>query len=238
MHGMKKWGLIAGLLLASLTAATLVTLDHGEPKASALGKEPMTDLPWHIEKLPSGDTQVFGLTLAAQPEASSTLGDAQRRWASDFELAVVAAPGESGALEAYVSTATMGFIIGKLVVTAQVSPEVIQGFRERAAKVDYMNSTTRKYRLNATDQALALRSPILALAFIPQANLDDDIVKARFGEPTERVRSNAHEEHWLYPDKGVGITLDSEGKELLQYVAPAQFMRLREPLKQSAPSAH
>ena len=231
---MKKWGLIAGLLVASLAAATFIALDHGDPKVSKADQEPMNGLPWHITPLPSGDTQVFGLRLAAQPEAASTLGDVQRRWASDFQMAVVAAPGENGTLEAYVETATMGVIIGKLVVTTQVSPQVIQGFRERAAKVGYMNSSTRKYSLSASDQALALRSPILALAFIPQANLDDAIVKARFGEPAERVRSNAHAEHWLYPDKGLGITLDSEGKELLQYVAPAQFTRLREPLRQPA----
>ncbi|MDI1259740.1 hypothetical protein [Aquabacterium sp.] len=231
---MKKWELIAGLLVASLAAATFIALDHGEPKMSSPEQAPMKELPWQIQQLPSGDTQVFGLTLSAHPEAASTLGDVQRRWASDFQMAVVAAPGENGTLEAYVETATMGFIIGKLVVTAQVSPQVIQGFRERAANVGYMNSSTRKYRLNATDQAQALRSPILALAFIPQANLDDDIVKARFGKPAERVRTNAHSEHWLYPEKGLGITLDSEGKELLQYVAPAQFMHLREPLRQPA----
>ncbi|MDO9005663.1 MAG: hypothetical protein Q7V20_19620 [Aquabacterium sp.] len=231
---MNKWGLIAGLLVASLAAATFIALDHGDPKGVKPNQVPMHDLPWHITPLSSGGTQVFGLRLAEQPEAASTLGDVQRRWASDFQMAVVAAPGENGTLEAYVESATMGFIIGKLVVTAQVSPQVIQGFRERAAKVGYMNSNTRKYSLNADDQALALRSPILALAFIPQANLDDAIVKARFGKPAERVRSNAHAEHWLYPDKGLGITLDSEGKELLQYVAPAQFARLREPLRQPA----
>lgn len=231
---MKKWGLIAGLLVGSLAVATFVALDHGDPNVSKPDQAPMNELPWHITPLPSGGTQVFGLKLAAQPEAASTLGDAQRRWASDFQMAVVAAPGENGTLEAYVETATMGFIIGKLVVTAQLGPQVIQGFRERAAKVDYMNSSTRKYRLSAEDQALALRAPVLALAFIPQANLDEDIVKARFGMPAERVRSNAHAEHWLYPDKGLGITLDSEGKELLQYVAPAQFMRLREPLRTPA----
>ncbi|CAH0348745.1 hypothetical protein [Aquabacterium sp. CECT 9606] len=231
---MKKWGLIAGLLVASVAVATFVALDHGAPAESNADPNPMNVLPWHIEPLPSGDTQVFGLRLSARPEAASTLGDVQRRWASDFQMAVVAAPGETGSLEAYVETATMGFIIGKLVVTAQLGPQVINGFRERAAKVDYMNSSTRKYRLSPEDQALALRAPILALAFIPQANLDEDIVKARFGMPAERVRSNAHAEHWLYPDKGLGITLDSEGKELLQYVAPAQFMRLREPLRTPA----
>lgn len=231
---MNKWGLIAGLLVASLAVATFIALDPGDPKVPKPDQASMHGLPWQITPLPSGDTQVFGLRLAAQPEAASTLGDVQRRWASDFQMAVVAAPDENGTLEAYVESATMGFIIGKLVVTAQVSPQVIQGFRERAANVGYMNSSTRKYRLSAEDQALALRSPILALAFIPQANLDEAIVKARFGEPAERVRSNAHAEHWLYPDKGLGITLDSEGKELLQYVAPAQFTQLREPLRQPA----
>ena len=37
-------------------------------------------------------------------------------------------------------------------------------------------------------------------------------------------------EHFLYPDKGLDLVLDSKGKEVLQYVAPADFARLRAPL--------
>jgi hypothetical protein len=232
---MKKLGLILGLVLASLALAGLIVFGHARDDEDASGGKSadQTGLPWQIEALPSGASRVFGLTLADSPQTASTLGDAQSRWAADFQMAVIAAPGENGTLEAYVESAVLGFVTGKLVITAQVSPQVIQGFRERAAKTEYMDSTTRRYRLSAADAETALKSPILALAFIPQAQLDADVVSARFGAPAQRLRGNEHQEHWLYPDKGLSITLDSEGKELLQYVAPAHFARLRDPLRAS-----
>jgi hypothetical protein len=36
--------------------------------------------------------------------------------------------------------------------------------------------------------------------------------------------------HLLYPEKGLDVVVDSDGKELLQYVAPRNFAELREPL--------
>ena len=36
--------------------------------------------------------------------------------------------------------------------------------------------------------------------------------------------------HLLYPDKGLDVVVDGNGKELLQYVAPRDFAELREPL--------
>jgi hypothetical protein len=58
-------------------------------------------------------------------------------------------------------------------------------------------------------------------------------VTSRFGRPSERIRSSESVEHYLYPDRGLDVVLDSKGKELLQYVAPQQFELLREPLLRS-----
>lgn len=227
----RKSAWIAGLLVTSLLLAGLAALDRLDtPTARPADRTPLRELPWRIQRLPSGDTRVFGLTLATRPEAASTMQDAQNRWAPAFQMAVVTAPGEAGMLEGQVDPATMGFITGRLVVTAQATPEAIKGYCDHAVKVDAVNGQTRHYHLNATDTVQALRSPILALTFVPQANLDEDTVKAHFGEPAERVRRNAHAEHWLYPDQGLGITVDSQGQETLQYVAPGRFAQLRQPV--------
>jgi hypothetical protein len=103
--------------------------------------------------------------------------------------------------------------------------------RERAVKSAFMDGTTRKYTLAAADLQTAMQAPIQSLSFIPQANLDEATAVGRFGQPAERVRSNDHVEHFLYPGKGLDLVLDTEGKELLQYVAPARFALLRAPLK-------
>ncbi len=186
---------------------------------------PSSGLPWQIETLPGGEAQVFGLTLGR-----STLADARARFGTEMQLAVIAEPGEDGNVEGYYESVTAGFVAGKLIVTAELSPELIAGMRERAPKTQYMQSTTRRATLAPADEAAALAAPIRGLAFIPGAQLDEAVILERFGQPAERIRVNAHQEHLLYPGKGLDLVLDSKGRELLQYVAPARFEALRAPL--------
>ena len=186
---------------------------------------PSSGLPWQIETLPGGEAQVFGLTLGR-----STLADARARFGTEMQLAVIAEPGEDGNVEGYYESVTAGFVAGKLIVTAELSPELIAGMRERAPKTQYMQSTTRRATLAPADEAAALAAPIRGLAFIPGAQLDEAVILERFGQPAERIRVSDHLEHLLYPSRGLDVVLDSKGRELLQYVAPARFEALRAPL--------
>jgi len=212
------------LALAILVGPAVWQFSRHTPQAV-----PTTGLPWQIETLPGGESKVFDLTLG-----HSTLADARKRFGDDMPLAVVAEPNESGNVEGYYENVTAGFVAGRLIVTADLPPAVIDAMRERSPKTEYMQSTTRKARLADSDFAAALAAPIRALSFIPAAQLDEDIVIQRFGQPTERIRVNEHVEHLLYPARGLDLVLDSKGKELLQYVAPARFEALRAPLKAQA----
>jgi len=232
---MNKVWIVGGAVVAALGLSALI-VGGRSPQGSGVtaSQAAPSGLPWEIEVQPGGTSRVMGLVLS-QSEAGSTLADAQQRWGENTQIAIIAAPGEDGTLEAFVDPAQAGFISGKVVITAYLPAAEVRGMRERAIKSDFMESTTRKYTIATADMAAALKAPITAVSFIPQANLDEATVLARFGPPAERVRSNGHLEHFLYPDKGLDIALDTEGKELLQYVAPSQFERLRAPLKASQP---
>lgn len=209
---------VVALVLAVLAAPLLF-----KPTA-APDHRPVEGLPWQIDVTPEG-TRVFGLTLGR-----STLADARARFGAELQVAVVAAPGETGALEAYVANATLGAVTGRLVLTVDLSAEELRGLRERAAKAEYMESTTRKYQLAPTDLARVMDRPIAAITLIPSANLDEATVRQRFGTPAEQLGGGKSLQHLLYPAKGLAVTLDPEGKDVLQYVAPADFRRLRDPL--------
>lgn len=212
------------LALAVLLGPVAWQFLHYDPKAV-----PTSGLPWQIETLPGGESRVFGLLLG-----HSTLADAQARFGPEMQLAIVATPTEDGNVEGYYESVTAGFVVGKLIVTADLPATVIAGMRERAPKTEYMQSTTRKATLAAADGAAALAAPIRAIAFIPSAQLDEAVILERFGPPTERIRTSEHVEHLLYPARGLDLALDSKGRELLQYVAPARFAALRAPLAAQA----
>lgn len=222
-----KFALSIVLLILALIALPFLMPGAGKQE----GVDPESNLPWQIELDGRGGSKVFGL----QPGVS-TLADVRRALGDELEVAIVAAPQEVGALEAYYNQVPLGFVLAKLIVTVDASPEAISAMRERAVKAEYMESSTRKIRLHADDRAAVEQMPIRAIAVIPTVNLDEPTVVQRFGPPGERLPVSDKRVHLLYPDKGLDVIVDGDGKELLQYVAPRDFALLRAPLAAVAPA--
>lgn len=217
---MKSIALFVAIVVV-LLALPLLFMPAGEGGKSL----PAENLPWQIDKLPDGGTRVFGLV-----PGRSTLAEARARMGNDVHIALIVAPGESGSLEAYFEIFAAGFVTGKVVLTLASTVEERAEMLLRARKADYMESATRRVELADEDLVRAEAKVISAIAFIPAARLDEEVVLQRFGTPAERIRSDENREHFLYPDNGLELQLDAKGKEVLQYVAPSDFARLRDPL--------
>jgi hypothetical protein len=184
----------------------------------------ITGLPWQIELLPDGSSKVFGVILGR-----TTLGEAAAKLGNDMELAVMLAKGETGSLEMYYGRYRAGLLSAKLVLAAGLDADVINSFRENAVNTEVLETGSRKYVLSSEDHSRAFSAVIQSIACIPAVNLDHDIIMKRFGEADEVIGKNGVT-HYLYPAKGLDVILSEDGKEILQYVAPSEFKRLREPL--------
>ena len=223
---MKIFLSLLGLLVLAV-AVSFLTPDTGKRE----GVDPNVNLPWQIAVDGQGGSTVFGLR-----PGSSTLADLKKRLGDDLEVAIVAAPGEVGALEGYYSQLRLGFVQARMIVTVDVPTATVAEMRERAPKAKYMESTTMKISLHPDDLARIEQRPIRAISVIPAVNLNEETVVERFGPPAERLPVSDKRVHLLYPEKGLDVTVDQEGKELLQYVAPRDFALLREPLRQAGPA--
>lgn len=239
---MNKVLTVGAMVAAALGASALLVIGGDRlgavhPDSQASSARSSIGLPWDIALLPEGASRILGdsgLVLSPDPARASTLADVQRLWPIETQIAIVEAPGEVGALEAFVDPAQLGFVAGKLVVSTRLSTEALQAMKARAAKVEFMESTTRRYTLSADDLAQALKTPISAVSLVPQAQLDAATLTQRFGEPSERLslgQDDTAVEHLLYPQRGLDIAVRHQGKEVMQYVAPGQFDRLRQPLQ-------
>ncbi len=196
------------------------------------GVDPNGSLPWQIAADGQGGSTVFGLRPGV-----STLGEVRRKLGDEIEVAIIAEPEEIGSLEGYYAQIPLGFVLAKMVVTVDATNEAISAMRERALKARHMESTTRRITLHPDDLAAADRLPVRAISVIPTVNLDEAAIVQRFGEPGERIAVSEKRTHLLYPKLGLDAVVDQDGKELLQYVAPREFTRLREPLLAAAASA-
>lgn len=189
------------------------------------GIDPNSNLPWQIESDNQGGSTVFGLKPGV-----STLAEVRQKLGGEIEVAIIAEPDELGSLEGYYSQVPLGFVLAKMIVTVDASKETITAMRERALKAKHMESTTRRITLHPDDLAAADNMPVRAISVIPTVNLDEATVIQRFGQPDERLVLSEKRVHLLYPKKGLDVLVDTDGKELLQYVAPRYFALLREPL--------
>ena len=184
----------------------------------------VTGLPWQISVLPDGTTRVFGLVPGV-----TTLGQAAARLGDDMELAIMAAAGENGSLEMYYGRYRAGLLSAKLILGADMDSESLNSMRENAASKEILKSGARKFVLTRQDHDKAFNAVIRTIAFIPATDLDHETIISRFGEP-EAVIPVENQTHYLYPEKGLDVVLNEHGKEVLQYVAPSDFNRLRDPL--------
>ena len=188
--------------------------------------QPKEDIyPWQIAVQADGKLRVFGITLK-----QSRLLDATKVLGSNYDLGLFETENQPLSLEAYFNEVTLGGISGKFILTLEASQAELVALRDQAVKRKVLESGARRYTVTYADKVQLAEKTITSLGYIPYINLDEEIIKRRFGEPAERIVIDQKRQHLLFPERGLDLLLDEKGKELLQYVDPAEFGKLRQPL--------
>lgn len=176
------------------------------------------DLPWNIKLHEDNSTEIFKLRLG-----QSTLADAVTRFQEPEGIAIYKGK-DKDSLEAYFGTVNIGPLKAKLITTLQASEQDIEEMLSRAKGISMSDSSDRKIELAADDQLQALDKSITGITFIPKySGLESDFFKDRFGEPDAWERLSENAVQYFYPDKGLSIIIDADGKEVLQYQHPDMF---------------
>ena len=181
--------------------------------------------PWQITLQADGKTRVFGITLG-----ESTLNFARDLWGRDYNLGLFETSNQPLSLEAYFNEVTLGGISGKFILILDATQDELLALQQNAIKRKVLGSGAKQYTLTAETTNVLAQKRIESLSYIPYVNLDEEIIRKRFGEPAERIIIDQKRQHLLFPELGLDLLLDEEGKEFLQYVVPAKFEQLRQPL--------
>lgn len=197
----------------------------GPQDRSPAAAAPVEGAPWQVQLPAPGRSRVFGLSLPG-----STLGQARQRWGEELTLALMAGRDGSLALEGYLERFETGGVGGRLLLAFEPGASAAR-WRETLPGAP-IESGGRRHTLSEAAIAELTAAPLIGLSFIPAAQLDAEVLTARFGAPTERLAGGDRLEHWLYPALGLAVVLDAKGRDLLQYVAPGDFeARLAAPLR-------
>ena len=102
------------------------------------------------------------------------------------------------------------------------------GRRSVEAYFDRIILRSGSVRLDLPDPQLRLlrQLPLRSITYAPRVDLEPQTLTARFGEPARIVAVDQRYSHWLYPQRGLDILVDRDGREVMQYLLPAEFDRV------------
>ena len=224
----------AGLLvLVAAFAAPLWQLLKGADKAGAGAAVPVQGLPWQVQALPDGLSQVFGLV-----PGRDRLAQAQTRVGDGLQVALIARLGEVGTLEALADPFVAGFVSGRLVLAFDAPAEALARWRAQALHSQAMSDGVRRFALRPADLAEAGLAPLMGISFVPALRLGEADLRQRFGPPAEQRALGGGAAVLLYPALGLSASVGPASRSVLQYVAPRDFeARLRAPMGRPAAAA-
>ena len=180
------------------------------------------NLPWQISLLEDGNTKVFGITLN-----KTTVREALQTLNAYPEIAVFEHTDGRQNLEAYISSISLSGLTAKVILEYGVNKETMDRYIRGNINKEGTPSGAFKYKLNEEDSIEALNAPVISISYFPYAQFDDEIILLRFGVADEIIELNDKSSVYLYPKLGLSITYNLQEKDVLQYVSPAHFDRLR-----------
>jgi len=217
--------ILSMLAIIGLVLAAAILLPGGR------SADPAPKLPWQITPSADGSVRVFGITLG-----QTTLAEAQQILGAGGELTLFRSPNTSYAAEAYFQRAALSGLRADFILSLVLDDETGAAMFERGLRVSKLPSGTHKVQLSDADRQRLGQTPISHLTYLPATNLEPELIRRQFGTPSQVLTEAAGIEHWLYPERGLDIAVNPDGKEVMQYLQPAHFDQAIAPLRQdSAP---
>lgn len=214
--------LFAGILLVSLMSAC----------SSQVPKHPF--LPWDITVNPDGNTSVFGVNLG-----TDSLLAFKRVYDQKADLAIFVDPDQKMSLEAYFGNMQVGALSAQVAIVAKADPAELKAWLgESHASGDPTPTGARKYPLSDAQLLKAQNFPIEAITYRPSADYSESLIRRHFGQPEEILHPKSENQYWLYPAKGLLITVNNEGRDLFQYISPKDFALLKASIPPNTGTAH
>jgi hypothetical protein len=210
----------------------IVALLLGTAIAACTAKAPDHPfLPWDIKVFPDGTSAVFGVHLG-----KDSLLEFKRVYDQKADLAIFVDPDKKASLEAYFGTMNVGALTASVAIVAKTDPkELNEWIANNHAKPDPTPSGAWKYPMTDEHIRKAQYFPIESITYRPAAKYTTDLIDRHFGKPEEIRNTKGSTQYWLYPKKGLLIAVNSDGKDLFQYISPKDFGILASTIASDAP---
>ena len=171
-------------------------------------------------------SQLPDLTLGSTP-----LG-ALSEWGPPAELGLFEGPDGSAGVEAILVLNRPPYL-GTLVLVLEPETVVFAALEEDRLEGHTLANGYRRHGLAEAARPKLAPSPVVELAFVPRTRLRSGLWRQLFGEPDQIWQPGQEQEYWLYPQRGLVISLAKGGSQWLHFVT---LERWGEMLKRIQPS--
>ncbi len=207
---------LALIIVLSLTLLSLILMFFTADKP--LNRQAV-DLPWQIKLDDPNQSEVFGIVLN-----KTTLEQARQRFGKLEGIALYRDPHGDYSLEAYFGKVTLGPFSARIIANLAASQEQLENLTGHTVNRVKTDDGSLKWTLTETKQAEQGLRQIQSLTYIPAyGGMDAEFIEQRFGPPSQLTTIDETTQLWFYPELGLRIMIDSEGKEMFEYTVPAQF---------------
>jgi hypothetical protein len=119
----------------------------------------------------------------------------------------------------------MGPLKAKIILNLLVDGKRLDEFEANAIKQEFSAEGDKKLLLDSEDKQSLGDARIAGITYIPTyKGLEADFFRERFGEPAAWKVEDEEHVQWFYPDIGLTLLMSTEGREILQYRMPRDFV--------------
>lgn len=183
------------------------------------------NLPWKIQQLEGGHTEVFGIS-----PGHLTLRDFAKRFNELADIKLFQKPDDSLFLEAYLGKVRIGRFEARLVAELDASEALLESIRAQGLDRKPTPNNLWQYNLSDDQVLSALDLRVWRFMYLSIADYEEKQIDF-FGKPDEIQKVGETTEYRLFSEKGLVVLWDTDGKETFYYVAPEDFPRLKAALE-------
>ncbi|MCO5762361.1 MAG: hypothetical protein NHG36_12730 [Chromatiaceae bacterium] len=179
--------------------------------------------------------QVLGPDRSQLPDltlGSTSLG-ALAEWGPPPSLGLFQGSDGSAGVEAILDLDRPPYL-GTLLLVLDPAPEVLDALEGERLEGRTLANGYRRYVLAESARPKLAPAPVVELAFVPRTRQRPGLWRQLFGEPADVWQPSRGQEYWLYPRRGLVISLAKGGSQWLHFVT---LQRWGELLKRIQPAS-
>jgi hypothetical protein len=212
-------GIFSALVISAITIITITMLPDEQTSSNDYS-------PWDIAISTDGKSHVFGVTID-----DSSLKEAQQNWNEYPKVTLFITEGSPSKVEAYFQQVLLGGIKASIVAGINLSDKTLSSLINNGVRISTQGDGARKVTLDEGGIETVENSSISSITYLPKSKVSPEIIRKRFGEPSEIISIEEDLEHWIYSAIGLDVVVSSAGNNVFQYISPINIDRLTDPLR-------